>query len=59
MVLIGYTPAGEVTEAVPVIEVETPTYQFDQATQGQVVKHNFRVFNRGTAPLEIKKVKPG
>jgi hypothetical protein len=45
--------------AVPMIEVETPTYDFHRALQGQAVKHDFRVFNRGTAPLEIKNVKPG
>jgi len=44
---------------VPVIEVENPNYDFDQVTQGEVVKHDFRVFNRGEAPLEIKSVKPG
>ena len=44
---------------VPAIEVENATYEFDQVTQGEVVKHDFRVFNRGEAPLEIKSVKPG
>jgi hypothetical protein len=44
---------------VPVIEVDEATYNFDQVTQGDVVKHDFRVFNRGEAPLEIKSVKPG
>jgi hypothetical protein len=46
-------------QAVPVIEVETPIYEFPQVTQGEVVKHDFRVFNRGSAPLQIKGVKPG
>jgi hypothetical protein len=50
--------AGE-KEAVPVIEVEQPVYEFPQVTQGEVVKHDFRVFNRGNAPLQIKSVKPG
>jgi hypothetical protein len=44
---------------VPVIEVDNATYEFDQVTQGETVKHDFRVFNRGEAPLEIKSVKPG
>jgi hypothetical protein len=44
---------------VPIIEVENANYEFDQVTQGEVVKHDFRVFNRGEAPLEIKSVKPG
>jgi len=48
-----------VDKEAPVIEVENATYEFDQVTQGEVVKHDFRVFNRGKAPLEIKSVKPG
>ena len=44
---------------VPVIEVENANYEFGQVTQGEVVKYDFRVFNRGKAPLEIKSVKPG
>jgi hypothetical protein len=51
--------AVPVKDAVPVIEIEEPTYEFPQVTQGEVVKHDFRVFNRGNAPLEIKSVKPG
>ncbi|MBW1744455.1 MAG: DUF1573 domain-containing protein [Deltaproteobacteria bacterium] len=39
--------------------MENANYEFDQVTQGEVVKHDFRVFNRGEAPLEIKSVKPG
>jgi len=48
-----------IDKEIPVIEVENATYEFDQVTQGEVVKHDFRVFNRGEAPLEIKSVKPG
>jgi hypothetical protein len=48
-----------IEEATPVIEVEEPTYDFQQVTEGEVVKHDFRVLNRGNAPLEIKSVKPG
>lgn len=59
IVWTGYTQAGVEKEALPVIEVEVPTYDFGRASQGEVVKHDFRVFNRGTAPLDIKSVKPG
>ncbi len=51
--------ASKEKEAVPVIEVETPTFDFNQVQEGTEVKNDFRVFNRGTAPLEIKSVKPG
>lgn len=55
----GLTQAAGEKEATPVIEIEKPTYDFHQITQGEVVSHNFRVFNRGNAPLDIKNVKPG
>jgi hypothetical protein len=59
MMFAGFTLADSEKEAMPVIEVEMPTYDFDQVFEGEVVKHDFRVFNRGSAPLKIKNVKPG
>jgi hypothetical protein len=59
IVWVALTQAAGGKEAIPVIEVEESTYDFHQITQGKVVKHDFRVFNRGNAPLEIKNVKPG
>lgn len=59
MAWAGSVQCAEETKPVPVIEVDAPTYDFHQVAEGEVVKHDFRVFNRGTAPLEIKKVKPG
>jgi hypothetical protein len=59
IVWAGYPQAELEKEALPIIEVEMPTYDFGQALQGEVVKHDFRVFNRGTAPLDIKNVAPG
>ena len=56
---VGVTHAAGEGEAVPVLEVEEAIYDFRQVTQGEVVKHDFRVFNRGDAPLEIKSVRPG
>jgi hypothetical protein len=66
VVWVGLIQAAEqdkkapvVDKKVPVIAVDIATYEFDQVTQGETVKHDFRVFNRGEAPLEIKSVKPG
>ena len=59
IVWAGHTHAGVDKEALPIIEVETPTFDFGRAPQGEVVKHDFRVCNRGAAPLDIKSVKPG
>ncbi len=55
----GSSLAKEGSEPTPVVEVEESTYDFKQVSQGEIVKHDFRVFNRGDAALEIKKVKPG
>jgi hypothetical protein len=55
----GVEESVQEKEAAPIIEVEKPTFDFDQVLEGKEVKHAFRVFNRGTAPLEIKSVKPG
>jgi hypothetical protein len=55
----GFSQSKEDTQAAPVMEVEMPTYDFDQVSEGDIVKHDFRVLNRGNAPLEIKDVKPG
>ena len=51
--------AVEQENAAPVIEIETPTYNFKEVSQGETVKHTFKVRNTGTAPLQIKGVKPG
>jgi hypothetical protein len=66
VVWVGLTHAAEqdkkapiIDKKVPVIEVENAIFEFDQVTQGEIVKHDFRVLNRGEAPLEIKSVKPG
>lgn len=59
MLSAGIVQGAEEKEAVPIIEIENPTYDFREIPQGKVVKHAFRVFNRGGAPLEIKSVRPG
>jgi hypothetical protein len=57
--LVSMAQTKEETEAVPVIEVQMPIYDFGQVSEGEVVIHDFRVVNPGTAPLDIKSVKPG
>lgn len=62
MVLAGFTQAAEEKEekkAVPVIHIEEPVHDFKQVSQGEVVKHDFRILNQGNGTLQIKSVKPG
>jgi hypothetical protein len=58
IVLSGFVRAEGQTQTVPVIEVKNPTHDFDQVVQGEVVRHDFRVFNRGKAELKIQHVSP-
>jgi hypothetical protein len=59
IVLAGFTQSEGHAAAVPIIELNMPTYDFGEVFEGEVVRHHFRVFNRGAAALEIKNVKPG
>ena len=43
----------------PVMEIDALTHDFGQVTEGEIVKHDFRVLNRGGTTLEIRHVKPG
>jgi len=56
-------PVGKKVEEVkgpaPVMEVVESTHDFGQVAQGKVLTYDFRVLNKGDAPLEIKAVKPG
>ncbi len=57
LIFTTLTQAGEKNDAVPVIEVRNPIYDFGEVPKGEVIKHDYSVFNKGTAPLEIKRVK--
>mgnify|MGYP001061285203 CR=1 FL=1 len=43
----------------PCVFLPTNVYQFNKVVEGTVLNHEFIVHNKGEAPLEIKKVKPG
>ena len=49
----------EQKDAVPIIEIDPLTHDFKEVSQGETVRHDFTVRNNGTAPLQIKGVKPG
>lgn len=58
MVWAGWDQAQAEKDLTPVIEVQTPIHDFDQVVQGEIVVHDFRVFNRGNAELKIQEVSP-
>ena len=43
----------------PSAHVPNPTYTFEKIVEGKEVVHDFIVKNKGTATLDIIKVKPG
>jgi hypothetical protein len=55
----GNRVSGEEKASAPVIELDSTTYEFGKVNEGQVITHDFKVFNRGNAVLEIRQVKPG
>lgn len=45
--------------ATPVAEVSAPEYRFDAVPEGSKITHDFRVRNKGDAPLNVTKVRTG
>ena len=43
----------------PRLALEEEMYDFGKVREGEVIKHSFRVFNKGDEPLLIGRVKPG
>ena len=43
----------------PSIFVPQPSFQFEPVVSGQKVSHDYIVQNKGTAPLEITRIKTG
>jgi len=45
--------------AFPVIHIPEPAYEFQSVVEGINVVHDFIIQNKGTATLDITKVRPG
>ncbi len=43
----------------PMMVMEEKSFDFKAVKEGEVLKHAFRVLNKGDQNLEIKKVQPG
>jgi len=43
----------------PMMVIEEKSFDFKEVKEGEVLKHAFRVLNKGDQNLEIKKVQPG
>lgn len=60
--LLVYTlifPCPQADGSGPIIKIDEPVFHAEQVNQGQVIRHDFKVYNHGTELLEIKDVKPG
>ena len=51
--------AGTVSENVPIAVATEGTYQFEPVPEGTQVTHEFKIQNKGTAPLIIERVNTG
>lgn len=51
--------ADAVSENVPIAVAPETTYQFETVPEGTQVTHEFKIQNKGTAPLIIEKVNTG
>ncbi len=47
------------SKGVPELVLEETVHDFGQVKQGDVLEHSFVIRNQGTAPLQIKNVRPG
>lgn len=53
------TPNVEVLKEYAAIDIQEREYEFAEILEGEQISHDFVVKNKGTAPLEIKKVQLG
>ena len=54
------TAEGEATaEAVPELFIPEKSHQFENVAAGQTITHDYILYNKGTAPLNITRVKTG
>ncbi len=53
---ISYS-AEDTTQKLPVVFLPEGSYEFEQTLSGSKIVHDFVIQNRGTATLEIKRVK--
>ena len=60
-VLIPFSVFGQSTidPGAPSLHVPEPLFQFEPVVSGQEVKHDYLVYNKGTAELKITSVKTG
>ncbi len=43
----------------PKLSIPSPNFNFETARQGDIVKHDFKIYNAGGSPLVIQRVVPG
>lgn len=62
---VSAPPAAErieivrIRKSLPVADIPARSFRFEPVADGQAVLHDFQLFNRGEAPLNISKVRTG
>lgn len=57
--LIAYSSSLAQTPSGPSMVLPEKSFDFKDVEEGKVLEHDFKVLNKGTQPLEIRKVNPG
>ncbi len=47
------------TEKIPKAVINNPVFEFPPVVDGTIITHDFIIYNKGSATLEIIKIKPG
>ncbi len=55
----GFSEEKTATTAAPSAHVQAASYKFEKVVEGTELLHDFIIVNKGDAPLDITKVKPG
>ena len=59
VVCLGGSIPDAASEDLPIAYVPEDTYEFETVPEGTQVTHEFKIQNKGTAPLRIEKVRTG
>jgi len=63
LIIMAFTPPVLSLEtkavAVPVAEVSAPEFQFESVPEGTKVTHDYIIYNKGSEPLRVLKVRTG
>jgi hypothetical protein len=58
-VVLNFTMGWAQTPTGPKMVIKEKSFDAQEVREGEIIVHDFKVFNTGDSPLEIEKVRPG